>query len=100
MALLYTLSAIYLTYIAKGLEVFMQQQGTVFVNNRTQSVRLPAETRFPESVKKVVVRVVGNERILSPVDNLWDSFFMSSTGVSDDFLNERATQEQSEREAF
>ncbi len=78
----------------------MQQQGTVFVNNRTQSVRLPAETRFPESVKKVVVRVVGSERVLSPVDNVWDSFFMSSEGVSDDFMNERASQEQQEREAF
>lgn len=78
----------------------MQQQGTVFVNNRTQAVRLPAETRFPESVKKVVVRVVGNERVLSPVDNLWDSFFMSSEGVSDDFMNERASQDQPEREAF
>jgi len=82
------------------LEVFMQQQGTVFVNNRTQSVRLPAETRFPESVKKVVVRVVGNERILSPVDNLWDSFFLSPVGVSSDFMTERATQDQPEREAF
>ena len=78
----------------------MQQQGTVFVNNRTQAVRLPAETRFPESVKKVVVRVVGNERVLSPVDNLWDSFFMSPDGVTDDFMNERASQEQPEREAF
>lgn len=27
-------------------------QGTVFVNNRTQAVRLPAETRFPDDVKK------------------------------------------------
>jgi antitoxin VapB len=80
--------------------IFMQQQGTVFVNNRTQAVRLPAETRFPESVKKVIVRVVGNERVLSPVDNLWDSFFQSSEGVSHDFMNERASQEQSEREAF
>jgi antitoxin VapB len=78
----------------------MQQQGTVFVNNRTQAVRLPAETRFPESVKKVVVRVVGNERILSPIDSLWDSFFMSSEAVSEDFLNERAPQEQPAREAF
>ena len=78
----------------------MQPQGTVFVNNRTQAVRLPAETRFPESVKKVIVRVVGNERVLSPVDNLWDSFFMTSEGVSDDFMNERASQVQPEREAL
>lgn len=76
------------------------QQGTVFENNRTQSVRLPAETRFPENVKKVSVRVVGKERILSPVDAVWDSFFLSEDNVSDDFLQERAQQFQAEREPF
>lgn len=49
--------------------------GSVFVNNRTQAVRLPTEVRFPETVKKVTVRVVGKDRILSPVENTWDSFF-------------------------
>lgn len=74
--------------------------GSVFENNRTQSVRLPAETRFSENVKKVMVRVVGHDRILSPVDKAWDSFFLAEDSVSDDFMEERATQEQSEREAF
>ena len=49
--------------------------GTVFENNRTQAVRLPADTRFPVGVKRVVVRVVGRERVLCPVENSWDSFF-------------------------
>jgi len=75
-------------------------QATVFVNNRTQAVRLPAETRFPEDVKKVNVRIVGKERILSPIEHSWDSFFLSEHTVSDDFMTERASQEQSEREAF
>lgn len=74
--------------------------GSVFINNRTQAVRLPADSRFPEDVKKVNVRVVGRDRILSPANATWDSFFMSDTGVTDDFMNERATQEQSERETF
>ena len=30
---------------------------TVFTYNRSQAVRLPAEMRFPDSVKKVDVRV-------------------------------------------
>ncbi len=72
--------------------------GSVFVNNRTQAVRLPAETRFPDNVKKVVVRVLGKERILTPVENTWDSFFLSEDKVSDDFMSERASQEQSDRE--
>jgi antitoxin VapB len=74
--------------------------GSVFKNNRTQAVRLPSESRFPENVKKVVVRVVGQDRILSPITNTWDSFFLSEDGVSDDFMTERASQDQSERESF
>ena len=74
--------------------------GSVFVNNRTQAVRLPAETRFPEGVKKVMVRVVGVDRVLSPVSNTWDSFFLSKDRVTDDFLTERASQGQMEGEAL
>ncbi len=74
--------------------------GSVFVNNRTQAVRLPAEVRFPDGVKKVTVRIVGKDRVLSPVDSSWDSFFLSDDQVTDDFMEERASQDQSEREAF
>ncbi|MEY4758056.1 MAG: hypothetical protein RJA34_2954 [Pseudomonadota bacterium] len=74
--------------------------GTVFVNNRTQAVRLPVDVRLPEGVHKVEIRVKGNERIIAPVDQTWDSFFLDGPAVSDDFLPERATQHQSEREAF
>ena len=71
---------------------------TVFINNRTQAVRLPAELRLPESVKRVQVRAIGNERIISPVDNTWYSFFLRGPQVSADFMPERASQKQSERE--
>lgn len=74
--------------------------GSVFENNRTQAVRLPADSRFPDSVKKVTVRVVGMDRVLSPVEHTWDSFFLAQEGVSDDFLPERASQEQADREPF
>lgn len=74
--------------------------GTVFKNNNTQAVRLPIDARFPDDVKKVVVRIVGKDRILTPVTNSWDSFFLQGTAVTDDFMTERASQEQQEREAF
>ena len=74
--------------------------GSVFENNRTQAVRLPAEMRFPPNVKKVIVRESGSERILSPLDRSWDSFFLATDSVSDDFLPERASQHQAERESF
>lgn len=73
---------------------------TVFTNNRSQAVRLPAEMRFPDSVKKVNVRVVGVERIIAPAESTWDSFFLSDTSVSEDFMSERASQQQSERDSL
>ena len=74
--------------------------GTVFVNNRTQAVRLPLDVRLPEGVQKVEIRVRGNERILAPLGQTWDSFFLGGPLVGDDFLPERASQHQSEREAL
>jgi len=74
--------------------------GTVFVNNRTQAVRLPLDVRLPEGVHKVEIRALGNERIITPVGQTWDSFFLGGPAVSEDFLPERATQQQPEREAL
>jgi antitoxin VapB len=74
--------------------------GTVFVNNRTQAVRLPVEVRLPEGVHKVEIRARGNERIIAPLGQSWDSFFLGGHEVSNDFLPERATQQQPEREAL
>ena len=56
---------------------------TVFVNNRTLDFRLPLD-----------------ERIITPLDQTWDSFFLGGPKVSDDFLSERAGQHQPEREAL
>ncbi len=75
-------------------------QGTIFISNRTQNLRIPADVRFPENVKTVTVRAVGNERIITPVENAWDSFFLCEKSVSDDFMAERATPASDEREAF
>lgn len=74
--------------------------GTVFVNNRTQAVRIPLDMRLPEGVHKVEIRAKGNERIIAPVGQSWDSFFLGAPMVSDDFLKERASQDQPEREAL
>jgi len=73
---------------------------TVFVNNRTQAVRLPLDVRLPESVRKVEVRMNGHERIIAPLGRRWDSFFLGGPAVSDDFMPERANQFQAERESL
>jgi len=74
--------------------------GTVFINNRTQAVRLPVDVRLPEGVHKVEVRVRGHERIIAPVGQTWDSFFLGGPTISDDFMPERASQRQPERESL
>jgi antitoxin VapB len=75
--------------------------GTIFTNNRTQAVRLPAELRFPASVKKVNIRAVGKERVISPAESTWDSFFLTGhSSATDDFMKVRPSQQQAERENF
>lgn len=66
----------------------------------TQIVTLSDEVRFPDGVKEVMVRVVGSDRVLSPVDRTWNTFFLSEEHVTDDFMTERDGQEQQERESF
>lgn len=78
----------------------MSSIGTIFINNRTQAVRLPLDVRLPEGVRKVEVRVRGHERIIAPLGQSWDSFFVDGPAVSDDFMSERAGQHQSDREAL
>ncbi len=79
--------------------------GSVFLNNKTQAVRLPKDTKFPDGIKKVNVRKLGVDRIISPIDQIWDSFFLSDAHVSDDFMSEREmdkkdNQKHEEREPF
>ncbi|MDP3616646.1 MAG: type II toxin-antitoxin system VapB family antitoxin [Rhodoferax sp.] len=73
---------------------------TVFINNRSQAVRLPAALRLPDNVKRVDVRVSGCERIIAPLGQTWDSFFLIGPPVADDFMQVRASQDQPEREAL
>lgn len=70
--------------------------GTVFVNNGIQAVN----TQFPDGIKHVVVRVLGVERIISPAEHSWDSFFFGGVSVTEDFMPERAEQIPTERESF
>jgi len=76
-------------------------KGSVFMTHKTQAVRLPAEVRFPAEVKQVIVEVVGNTRVLIPVESVWESYFDDPSPVSDDFLRKlRDDQPQESRESF
>ena len=41
-----------------------------------------------------------NRTAVTPAENAWDSFFLAGNPASDDFLAERASQAQAEREAL
>lgn len=75
-------------------------QTVLFTLQQQQALFLPEEARFDKHIQAVNVRVVGNERILSPVGHSWDSFFLSDETVSDDFMNERAILPHSDRESL
>lgn len=71
-------------------------KGSVLVTNKTQVVCIPSEVRFPDDVKQVVIEVVGNTRVLIPVDSVWESYFDDPSPVSDDFMSERSDDQPQE----
>lgn len=75
-------------------------QSLIFTDKKTQIIHLPLEACFDAQVKRVFIRINGKERILTPIENTWDSFFLSEEKVTDDFLTERAIQIESNRESF
>jgi len=61
---------------------------SVFMNNKSQAVRLPKPVALPESVKKVDIVKVGRARVITPAGESWDEWF-NRKGISDDFMPER-----------
>ena len=63
-----------------------QRTARVGKNNRAQIVTIPLEFRFPEDMKEVFIRKVGDEVILSPRPKDWTGFLASEVRASDDFM--------------
>lgn len=63
-----------------------QRTARVGKNNRAQIVTIPLEFRFPEDMKEVFIRKVGEDIVLSPRPKDWSGFLASSLRVSDDFM--------------
>ncbi|MFF7709318.1 type II toxin-antitoxin system VapB family antitoxin [Pseudomonas sp. NPDC007930] len=75
------------------------EQGSVFMSNRSQAVRLPKAAALPDDVKRVDVITLGRSRLISPAGESWDSWF-DGEGVSEDFMAEREQPAEQVREAF
>ena len=63
-----------------------QRTARVGKNNRAQVVTIPLEYRFPEGMKEVFIRRVGEDVVLSPRPTDWSDFLTSNVRVSDDFI--------------
>jgi len=66
------------------------QTARLFVNGRSQAVRLPKEFQF--SGESVYVQKVGEAVILVPLDKEWEVFMHGINSFSEDFMSEGRQQ--------
>ena len=58
----------------------MAERAKLFKNGGSQAVRLPKNCRFPDDQDEVVVRKVGRQVVLEPVD-AWPPEFLACIGA-------------------
>jgi antitoxin VapB len=66
------------------------QTARLFVNGRSQAVRLPKEYQFKG--ENVYIQKVGEAVILVPVDKDWETFLHGLNSFSEDFMTEERFQ--------
>ncbi len=62
----------------------------LFMNGRSQAVRLPKECQF--SGKEVIVQKHGDIVILVPADKIWETFLHGISSFSEDFMQDGRDQ--------
>lgn len=80
----------------------MTQSAKLFMNGRSQAVRLPVNFRF--DCDEVFIRrdELTGDVVISEKPDSWDGFFdlLDSTDVPDDFMIERDNDAPQERDLF
>ncbi len=71
------------------------QIAKIFMNGRSQAVRLPKEYRF--NTDEVYITKQGDNIIISAKKPTWDEFFDSKPAFDDEFLQERVDEQPQER---
>lgn len=64
--------------------VDMKKTAKIFMNNRSQAVRLPKEFQF--KTREVFIRKEGNAVILSPRPTDWSSYLSAAPVASNEFM--------------
>ena len=72
------------------------QIAKIFMNGRSQAVRLPKEFRF--DTDEVYITKQGSSVIITEKKPTWDEFFDSKPVFNDDFLKDRLDSKPQERE--
>ncbi|WP_022669469.1 type II toxin-antitoxin system antitoxin VapB [Desulfospira joergensenii] len=70
----------------------------IFLNGRSQAVRLPKEFRFEGT--EVFIKKEGDNVILSPKPDSWNDFFLSGEKADPDFMTDRQDTPPQERHIF
>lgn len=68
----------------------------IFMNGRSQAVRLPKEYRFDSD--EVYISKQGSSVIITDKKPTWDQFFDSEPVFDDDFLTDRLDTQPQERD--
>ena len=66
------------------------QTAKLFINGRSQAVRLPKEFQFTGN--DVLIQKVGNAVMLFPHEKSWEVFLSGLNNFSDDFFNDGRNQ--------
>ena len=70
----------------------------IFMNGRSQAIRLPKEFRFEGD--EVYVRKMGSDVIISAQKPTWDDFFNQKSAFGNNFLIDRDDSAPQERDSF
>jgi antitoxin VapB len=62
-----------------------QRRAKLFMNNRSQAVRLPKDFQF--NTEEVFIRKVGSEVVLSPRPSDWSSYIAEGPVASTSFMD-------------
>jgi antitoxin VapB len=74
----------------------MQRKAKIFMNNRSQAVRLPKDFQF--QVQEVFIRKEGSDVVLSPRPSDWSAYLTEGPVASETFMNDVEDLPVQERE--
>lgn len=70
----------------------------IFMNGRSQAVRLPKEFRF--DCDEVYITKQGDKVVISPAKPTWDDFFNQDSAFDEEFLKNRDKDAPQERDFY